>query len=413
MDILFERCAALDVHQKTVVACVRTPEAPERGKRKRRSEVRTFSATTPGLLELHSWLTESEVTHVAMESTGIYWRPVYNILEGAFELLLVNARHVKGVPGRKTDVKDCEWLAQLLEHGLVRGSFVPPEPTRDLRDLTRFRKTLIQERSTHINRLAKTLEMANIKLSGVATDILGKSGRAMIEALIAGDNTQPAVLAELAQGVLKKKHDALVPALTGRVREHHKFMLRQQLRVIDDLAKTIEDFDRRIEECLRPFADAAARLQTMKGVGQRTAQALLAEVGADMSRFPSAQHLTSWARLCPGNNESGGKRLSGRIGKGNNWLKSNLIEAAWAAVRAKGTYYGALYRRIKARRGPKRAIVAVAHAMLSSVWHMLARQTDHRDLGADYFDNLNPQRLQKHHLRRLAQLGVRVTVEAA
>jgi transposase len=410
MKILFERCAGLDVHLKTVVACVRTPGESEGADR--RSQVRTFSTTTPGLLQLHAWLAEEGVIHVAMESTGIYWRPVHNILEGAFEVLLVNARHVKTVPGRKTDVKDCEWLAQLLEHGLLRGSFVPPEPIRDLRDLTRYRKTLIHERSAHVNRLAKTLEMANIKLGTVATDIMGKSGRAMIEALIAGDS-DPAALAELAQGLLKKKHDALIPALTGRVRSHHAFMLRQQLRVIDELTKSIDEFDGRIEECMRPFAEAAAIARTMRGVAVRSAQALIAEIGVDMTRFPSAAHLASWARICPGNNESGGKRLSGSIGKGNNWLKETLVEAAWAAARCKGSYYGALFRRIRARRGAKRAIVAVAHAMLHALWHMLSRKTSHSDLGADHFDQLNRERLRRHHLRRLAQLGLTVTVHEA
>lgn len=409
MEILFERCAGLDVHQRTVVACVRAPKPEGRG---RHNEVRTFSTTTPGLLELHSWLSDTGVTHVAMESTGIYWRPVFNVLEGAFELLVVNARHVKSVPGRKTDVKDCEWLAQLLEHGLLRGSFVPPEPIRDLRDLTRFRKMLIQERSAHINRLAKTLELANIKLGTVATDILGKSGRAMIDAVIA-QKDDPNELADLAQGLLKKKRDALVPALTGRVRPHHIFMLRQQLKVIDDLAKTIAEFDARIEECMRPFEDSSAVVRTMRGVAQRAAEALLAEIGVDMSRFPSARHLTSWARICPGNNLSGGKRLSAAIGKGNNWLKSTLIEAAWSAIRCKGSYYGALFRRIKARRGPKRAVVAVAHAMLDALWHMLTKRTPHRDLGAAYFDDLNQKRLRAHHLKRLAQLGLKVTIQGA
>src|SRR4029453_2601281 len=296
--------------------------------------------------------------------------------------------------------------------GLLRGSFVPPEPIRDLRDLTRYRKTLIHERSAHVNRLAKTLEMANIKLGTVATDIMGKSGRAMIEALIAGDS-DPAALAHLAQGLLKKKHDALIPALTGRVRSHHAFMLRQQLRVIDELTKSIDEFDGRIEDCMRPFAEAAAIARTMRGVAVRSAQALIAEIGVDMTRFPSAAHLASWARICPGNNESGGKRLSGSIGKGNNWLKETLVEAAWAAARCKGSYYGALFRRLRARRGAKRAIVAVAHAMLHALWHMLSRKTSHSDLGADHFDQLNRERLRRHHLKRLAQLGLTVTVHEA
>lgn len=411
MEILLERCAGLDVHLKTIVACVRTPGDPgQRGSRG--SEVRTFAATTPGLLALHEWLAERQVTQVAMESTGIYWRPVYNVLEGAFELLLVNARHVKTVPGRKTDVKDCEWLAQLLEHGLLRSSFVPPEPIRDLRDLTRYRKTLIHERCAHINRVAKTLEMANIKLGTVATDIMGKSGRAMIEAVIAGE-ADPAALAALAQGLLKKKHDALVPALTGRVRPHHAFMLRQQLRVIDELTKSIQEFDARLKECMRPFAEASAIVQTMRGVAVRSAEALIAEIGVDMTRFPSAEHLASWTRICPGNNESGGKRLSSSTGKGNNWLKSTLVEASWAAVRCKGSYYGSLYRRLRARRGAKRAIVGVAHAMLHALWHMLSRKSTHRDLGPEHFDQINRERLRRHHLKRLAQLGLNVTVHEA
>jgi transposase len=408
MEILFERCAGLDVHQKTVVACVRVPKPSS--KRGRIGSVRTFSTTTGGLLELASWLSEAGVTHVAMESTGVYWRPVYNILEGAFDLLLVNAQHVKSVPGRKTDVKDAEWLAQLLEHGLLKGSFVPPPPIRDLRDLTRFRKTLIQERSAHINRLGKTLELANIKLSAVASDIMGKSARAMIEALIE-EQTDPQALARLAQGVLQKKHDSLVAALTGRVKPHHRFMLRQHLRVIDDLARAIEELDTRIEECMRPFAEASTVVQTMRGIGQRSAEALIAEIGADMTRFATAEHLTSWARICPSNRESAGKRLSSHIGQGNNWLKATLVEAAWAAVRCKGSYYGALYRRLKARRGAKRAVVAVAHAMLHAIWHMLTRRTSHVDLGDRYFDDVNRERLRRHHLRRLAQLGLTVAVQ--
>lgn len=409
LEIIIERCAGLDVHQKTVVACVRWPGSSPQ---KRKSEVRTFDATTPGLLELHQWLTELDVTQVAMESTGVYWRPVHNILEASFELLLVNAKHAKQVPGRKTDVRDCEWLAQLLEHGLLSPSFIPPAPVRDLRELTRFRKVLIRERAQHANRLAKTLETANIKLGSVATDILGKSGRAMLDAIVSGQN-DPGALAGLAQGLLRKKHDALIPALTNRVRDHHVFLIRQHLRMIDDLAAHIVEFDTKIAECMLPFADAAARLRTIPGVGERTAQVVLAEIGTDMSRFRTAGHLASWAKICPGNNESGGKRMSAGIGKGNNWLKVALVEAAWAASRKKGSYYGALFKRLKARRGSKRAIVAVAHSMLTAIWHLLSRSTDHQDLQADYFDHLNRDSLRKHHIKRLTQLGYSVTIEDA
>lgn len=407
MEVMVERCAGIDVHQKTVVVCVRLPGD---GKRARSSEVRTFDATTPGLLQLHEWLSEQQVTQAAMESTGVYWRPVYNVLEASFELLLVNAQHVKQVPGRKTDVRDCEWLAQLLEHGLLRSSFVPPEPVRDLRELTRFRKVLIRERGHHVNRLAKTLETANIKLSSVATDIMGKSGRAMLEAILSGQ-TDPDALADLAQGLLKKKRDALRPALTGRVRPHHVFLIRQHLRVIDDLAARIAEFDAQIAEQMLPFADAAALIRTTPGVGDRTTDVVVAEIGTDMSRFPTPGHLASWARLCPGNNESGGKRKSGAIGKGQNWLKTALVEAAWAASRKKGSYYGALFRRLRARRGPKRALIAVAHALLRAIWHVLVRSTEHKDLGADYFDQLDRERLRRHHIKRLTQLGYTVSLQ--
>ena len=407
MDVVNPRCAGLDVHKRQVVACIRTPGGGRKGL------TRTFGTTTPELLNLLTWLTEHQVDKVAMESTGVYWRPVYQVLEGSVgEILLVNAQHVKAVPGRKTDVKDSEWLAQLLEHGLLRSSFVPPEPIRDLRDLTRFRKTLIHERSSHVNRIAKTLELANIKLGSVATDIMGKSGRAMIEAIIDG-RTDPHQLADLSRGVLRKKRDALEPALTGRVREHHAFLLRQQLKVVDDLDQRIRELDARIEECILPFADAVARICTIPGVQHRTAEALVAEMGVDMERFPTAGHLASWAKICPGNNQSGDKRRNASIGKGNNWVKSTLIEAAWAASRTKRSYYNAQFKRLRARRGAKKAVTAVAHSMLNAYWHILRRQTVHSDLGPQYFDRLDRDRLRRHHITRLKALGFRVVAEEA
>ena len=409
MQVVNERCAGLDVHKRQVVACIRMPG--EHGKSS--GVVRTFGTTTPQLLELLSWLTDHRIGKVAMESTGVYWRPVYHVLEGSVdEILLVNAQHVKAVPGRKTDVKDCEWLAQLLEHGLLRGSFVPPEPIRDLRDLTRFRKTLIQERSSHVNRIAKTLELANIKLGSVATDIMGKSGRAMMQALIDGER-DPQQLADLSLGVLRKKRDALEPALTGRVRDHHAFLLRQQLKVVDDLEQRIQELDVRIDECIRPFADEVAHLCTIPGVRHRTAEALIAEIGVDMTRFPTAAHLASWAKLCPGNNQSGDKRRSASIGKGNSWVKATLVEAAWAASRTKRSYYQAQFNRLRARRGPKKAVTAVAHSILQACWHILQANTEHRDLGRTYFESLDRNRLRRHHIKRLKDLGFTVTVEAA
>jgi len=409
MEIVFERCAGLDVHKETVVACVRQPGGQ---KRQRRGEVRTFSTVTRGLSELAAWLQSERITHVAMESTGVYWRPVYAVLEEQFEILLVNARHIKGVPGRKTDVRDCEWLAQLLECGLLRGSFVPPQAIRDLRDLTRFRKSLVHERGDQVNRIAKTLEMANIKLSSVATDILGKTGRAILEALIAGQD-DPEHLAQLAQGLLKKKTELLREAVTGRMREHYRFMLRQQLKLIDALDGQIAELDAQIEHCMLPFAEAYRLLQTVPGVAQRAAQAILAEIGVDMSRFPSAAQLASWARLCPGNHESAGKRQPVGTGHGNRWLREILQEVAWAAARTKRSYYSAFYHRIRARHGTKKAIVAVQHSLLVAIWHMLSNSAAHQDLGADYFEHRSKDRIRRHHVRRLQQLGYEVIIQQA
>jgi transposase len=408
MDVVIERCAGLDVHKQVIVGSVRVPGQGL----KRQVHTQTFSSMTQELLKLSDWLASEGVTHVAMESTGVYWRPVYAILEGAFEVLLVNARHVKNVPGRKTDVRDSEWLAQLLECGLLKGSFIPPKPIRDLRDLTRYRKVLIRERGHHVNRVAKTLELANIKLGSVATDLMGKTGRAIIEALIAGE-TDPDRLADLAQGSLKKKRSALREAVKGKITPHYAFLLKQQLHVIDDLAHRIEEFDERIEACMRPLDDGYRCVLSMPGIAERAAQAILAEIGTDMSCFPTAAHLASWARICPSNNESAGKRRSTKTGKANSWLRATLNEAAWAAVKKKDSYYRALYQRMKARQGPKKAIGTVQHAMLRALWFMLSRRVLHQDLGVDYFTRSNVAKIRHHHIRRLEQLGCRVIIEEA
>lgn len=404
MDVVHARCAGLDVHKATVVGCVRVPG--ERHK-ERRAQTKTFATTMGGLGKFADWLTAHGVTHVAMESTGVYWRPVYAVLEGTVDLLLVNARHVKMVPGRKTDVRDCEWLAQLLECGLLRGSFVPPPAVRDLRDLTRYRKALIRTRSHSVNRVAKTLELANIKLGCVVTDLMGKTGRAILEALIAGGE-DPEALAALAQGLLQKKRAELREAVVGRMTPHYAFLLRQHLTLIDALGAQIAELDARIEAAMAPFAEAYACAQTMPGIAARAAQAILAETGVDMSRFPTPEQFASWARLCPGTHESAGKRRPTTIGKGATWLRATLQEAAWAAVKTKKSYYAALYHRLKARRGAKKAIVAVQHAMLVALWHMLRHRVPHRDLGRDYFDRRNPARIRRHHVRRLEQLGYQV-----
>lgn len=406
MDVVNTRCAGLDVHKATVVAGVRVP-GPRPGER--RGETKTFATTMRGLMELTEWLTGHGVTHVAMESTGVYWRPVYAVLEGIVQVVLVNARHVKMVPGRKTDVRDCEWLAQLLECGLLRASFVPPRPVRDLRDLTRLRKSLIRERGHHVNRIEKTLELAQIKLGCVVTDLMGKTGRAILQALSAGID-DPEQLAEFAQGLLRKKRAALREALVGRLTPHYAFLLQQHLSLIDTLNAHIAALDARIEEAMAPFAEAAALVQTMPGVAARAAQGILAETGVDMAVFPTAAHFASWARLCPGNHESAGKRQPTTTGKGATWLRATLQEAAWAAVHTKKSYYRALYHRLKARGGPKKAIVAVQHAMLVALWHMLKHRVPHHDLGADYFDRPNTERTRRHHVRRLEKLGYDVVL---
>jgi len=406
MDTFYPRCAGIDVHKGNVVVCVRCCERPG----KVFEEVRTFSTMTCDLLALADWLAEHGVTDVAMESTGVYWKPVFNILEGGVHVILVNAEHIKQVPGRKTDVKDCQWIAPLLQHGLLKASFVPPAPIRELRDLTRQRTQLIQERSAAANRIQKVLEDANIKLASVASDVLGASGRDMLEALIAGE-ADPEKLADLARKRLREKIPALRLALQGRVTDHHRFLLRLHLDHVTHLEELIGRLGSHIEEALAPFAEAAERLQTIPGVSQRVAETLVAEVGPKMEQFPTAAHLASWAGMCSGNNESAGKRRSGRTVKGNRWLKRILVQAAWAASHTKGTYLQAQYRRLAKRRGCKRALVAVGHTLLVIAYHVLKRGTTYQELGADFLDRLEPARLTRQLVKRLEALGHKVTLE--
>ena len=408
MDRWIERCCGLDVHKQTVAACVRVPGA----KGRRTQEVRTFGTTTPDLLALQDWLAAHQVTHVAMESTGVFWKPVYYVLEARFTVLLVNAAHIKQVPGRKTDVRDCQWIAELLEHGLLRGSFVPPPVIRDLRELTRYRRTQIQERTRVANRLHKVLQDANVKLSNVTHHVLGVSGRAMLDALVAG-STDPDVLSDLARGQLRKKLPALRQALTGRFRAHHAFLLGQILAHLDYLEEAIAAVSAHIEEQLRPFAPQVERLMTIPGVQRRTAETILAEIGTDMAVFPTAGHLASWAGMCPGNDESAGKRRSGKTRKGSKWLRTSLIEAANAAARTKATALGARYRRILPHRGHRKAIVAVGRHILEISHHLLRTDRTYQELGPDYFDRRHAERLQRRCIRQLEQLGLQVTITPA
>jgi transposase len=409
MERMLERCAGLDVHKKTVTACVRVPGANG----DRAQHVRTFDTTTAALLVLRDWLAAHGITHVAMESTGVYWRPVYYVLEDAFHCILANAAQIAQVPGRKTDVKDCVWIAQLLEHGLIRASFVPPAPIRELRDLTRYRKVLIQERTRHANRLHKVLEDAGIKLTSVASRLLGVSGRAMLDALVAG-TTDPEVLADLARGRLRQKLPALRQALVGRFRSHHAFLVSQLLTHVDYLDEAIQTVGGHIDEVMVPFTDELARLDTIRGINQRTAEVIIAEIGVDMTVFPTAKHLASWAGLCPGNNESAGKHRSGKTRPANRWLRAALIEAALAAsTRAAPGAFAARYRRIMPHRGHKKAIVAVAHAMLVTIYHQLTRQTTYHDPGTDYYDRRHAERLRRRALQTLERQGYRVTLEPA
>jgi transposase len=408
MEPQVERVAGLDVHRQTIAVCVRIPG--ERGERMQ--HIRTFGTTAADLLVLRDWLEAHHVTQVAMESTGVYWKAVFYVLEESMDCVLVNPQHVQKVPGRKSDVQDCVWLAQLLEHGLLRGSFVPPPPQRELRDLTRYRKVLIQERTREANRLHKVLEDAGIKLATVATGILGVSGRAMLQALIGG-TTDPDVLAELARGTLRKKLPALRQALVGRFRPHHAFMVSQHLGHLDYLDEAINTLSHQIEQALRPFEVELTRLDSIPGVGRRTAEVWLAEVGVDMQRFPTAANLASWAGLCPGQHESAGKHRSARTRPGNRWLRTALVEAASMAARTRNTAVAARYHRIKRHRGHKKAVVAVARALLITAYHLLDRREDYREFGPDYFDRHSAERATRRAIRALERQGYRVTLDPA
>jgi transposase len=404
MQVLYPRCAGLDVHKKTVVACRLTLDASGQ----KVAEIRTFSTMTRDLLTLSDWLQAGEVSHVAMESTGEYWKPVYNLLEGPFELLVVNAAHIKNVPGRKTDAKDAQWIAELLQHGLLKASFVPPPEQRDLRDMTRHRANFIRERATLVNRVQKLLEGANIKLAAVATDVMGVSGRAMLDG-IANGQTDPTLLAQLARGRMREKIEDLERALCGRVKPHHRLILRQLLRQIDSLDASIEEMDQAIEAACAPFREAVVRLDTIPGVAQATAELILSEVGQDMSRFPTAGHLAAWAGVAPGNHESAGKRLSGRVRQGNQALRKGLVTAAHAAAKTKNTYLAAQYHRLAGRRGKKRAIMAVAHSILVIAYHLIVRKEEYKELGGNYFDQRKPEATADRLMTRLRKLGYEVS----
>jgi transposase len=403
MDLLHRRCCGLDVHKETVVACLRLVSEG-----KVTTEVRTFQTTTADLLRMSKWLVENDCTHVAMEATGVYWKPVWHVLDdGEFTLLLANAAHVKNVPGRKTDVNDATWLAELLAHGLLRPSFVPDTQTQEMRTLLRTRKQLVREQSSHVLRVQKTLEDANIKLDSVLSDVMGKSGRAMIEALIAGE-TNPTKLASLADRRVKGTREELREALRGRVSKQHRFLLRLHVDQIDTLEAAIAKIDAQVEEGLAPFRTAVELITSIPGIKSVSAHVIVSEIGIDMSRFPSAAHLLSWACLCPRNDESAGKRRSNRVRRGSLWLKTTLVQCAWAAVNRKDSYLRAQFFRITARRGRKKAILAVAASMLTAIYHMLKDGTLYQDLGRNYLDRRSTDQQKKRLVKRLADLGYAV-----
>jgi transposase len=403
MEILYPRCAGLDVHKDMVMARVRCVTEP------RVDETRNFATTTGALIELQEWLSSHAVTHVAMEATGVYWKPVWHLLEEHFALILANAQHIKNVPGRKTDVNDAAWIADLLAHGLISASFVPPQPIQELRDLTRTRKQLVREVSQHSLRIQKTLEDANLKLGSVLSNVLGHSGRAILKALIGGES-DPERLADLAQGNARKKRAALIDALHGRITAHHRRLLQLHLDLIEALEQALSKVDADVGKTLAPIEECARLLTTMPGVSELTAHVLVAEIGVDMARFPTAGHLLSWATMCPRNDESAGKRRSTRTRKGAPWLKTALVTAAWAAVRTKGSYLQAQFLRLKARRGAKKAILAVAASMLNAAWHMLKDRVEYTDLGAEHFARRDRSKAILRLVRRLNDLGCQVQI---
>lgn len=402
MDVIHARVCGLDVHKKNVVACIITPD---------HKEIQTFTTMTEDLLAFIDWIKSHGITHVAMESTGSYWKPVYNLLEmEQIETLVVNARHIKHVPGRKTDVKDAEWIAGLLRHGLLHGSYIPSREQRELRELVRYRRSLIEERTREVQRIQKVLEGANIKLASVASDVLGKSGRLMLEAIIEGE-TDAVVLSELAQRRLKRKKAELQKALHGLIGPHQRLMLKTQLRHIDELDHLIEQLDAEIKERMTPFEEDLERLDTIPGIARRNAEQILAEIGTNMDQFPSAAHLCSWAGLAPGNNESAGKRKSGRTTKGNKKLRATLVEAARAAASTRNTYLSSLYHRIAARRGSNRAAVAVAHRILVICYHLIKYKHNYIELGPDYYEERKRDHVARQAVRKLEKLGYKVTLE--
>ncbi|MGE5582382.1 MAG: IS110 family transposase [Bacillota bacterium] len=402
MQIIYSHCCGLDVHKQTVVACFITPNG---------KEIRSFGTMTGSLLEMADWLVANNCQAVAMESTGVYWKPIYNILEATgIKILVVNAHHIKNVPGRKTDVKDSEWIADLLQHGLLHGSYIPDRDQRELRELVRYRTKLTQERSREVNRIQKVLEAANIKLGDVTSDVMGKSGQDILRAIISG-NSNPQSMAQMARGRLKSKTELLEKALTGLIGPHQKMLLETQLRHIDFLNEEIQKLSQEIESRMRPFEKAIEALDGIPGISRTNAEQILCETGLDMSRFPTDKHFASWAALCPGNNDSAGKRKSGKTRKGNMALKAALTQAAISASRTKGAYFNAMYRRLAARRGKNKAIIAVAHAILVTIYHMLKDGSSYRDLGVNHYDQINKEAVIKRSIKRIEILGYKVTLE--
>jgi transposase len=407
MNVVHELACGIDVHKRSLTACLLSRGAPGQTAK----QTRTFSTMTSGVENLLAWLAENGCRHVAIESTGVYWRPVHNLLEAAgVEVILVNAQHVKNVPGRKTDVKDAEWLAELLRHGLLRASFVPPPEIRDLRALTRYRTTLVRQRADECNRIQKLLETCNIKLASVATDVLGVSGTSILQALCGGQD-DPEALAEMAKGRLRPKIPQLIEALRGQFSPPRRWLLGEHLRRVAELDEAIARVGEQIAEGMRPFESALGRLEQIPGVGRRIAEIVVAEIGVDMSKFPDAAHLASWAGMCPGQNESGGKRHSGRTRHGCSWLRAALIEAGWAAARQDSSFLSARYHRVARRRGPKRACVAVGHSILTIAYHLLSSPSEYQDLGADYYRCVDKERIKEGLLRRLRSLGYEVTLK--